>query len=151
MNNKYFRGSAYPSVQRGFGLGGCLGRNQKGSGLGIRYINQTGNGMGKMWSKFVNWIAPYISRVKDYAMPLIKSGSKVVGKEVISAASDIANAVLDGKNLKETTNDRISTGLDNLIGKPEMTGQGINTRKRRIFGSFNKTTKKPRTLDIFDN
>lgn len=154
MNNKYFKGAAF---QKGFGLGGCFGgvRNQKGSGLGkISSVGvQSGHGLGGMWGKFVDWVSPFISRLKDYAMPLIKSGSKVVGKEVINAAADIANSVLDGKELKESATNRISTSIDNLIGKQmPQAGEGINKNKRRIYGSFSKTkNKKARILDIFDH
>lgn len=142
MSNIYFRGARY---QRGYGLGRC----KYGSG------RQHGMGLGGAWSNFLRWITPIFSKVKNFAMPIIKSSSKEVGKEVVSAASDIANSVLDGKNLKETAAQRIETGVDNLIDKAskKMEGKGINKRPRKIFGSYNKikSNKKPRTLDIFDS
>lgn len=151
--NRFFRGALY---QRGYGIGGNFYKSRRGYGIGHYGSYQKGTGLGRMWGSFIKWISPLVSKVKDYAMPILKTGSKVVGKEVINAASDIANAVLEGKNLKDTASERISQGIDNLMSdKKQMSGEGlptINKKRKRIFGSLVSRSKKrkPRVLDIFD-
>lgn len=147
-------------------------RFQKGYGLGGRRINQKGGfGLGGLFSKFKSLITPFLTKAKNYALPLLKTGAKTVGKELVKATSSIANDILDGRNINESTKDRVSTSLDDLskrgkeqlrnsindlstIAKDQFSGQGLkksNINKRKLLKknvTFKKRKNK-RTLDIF--
>lgn len=149
MSNRFFRGARF---QRGYGLGCCSVNHYKGNAIGTFSSRQRGHGLGGMWTNFMRWFSPIFSKVKNFALPILKAGGKEIGKEAVSAASDIANAVLEGKDAKESATQRIESGVDSLIDRAsrKMEGHGINRRKRKIFGSLEKKKAKKRTRDIFD-
>lgn len=149
-------------------------RDQKGYGLGCRRINQKGGfGLGGLFSKFKNFISPFLTKAKAYALPLLKTGANTVGKELVKATSSIANDILDGKNVKASAQDHYTASLNDLtkkgkeqlttslndlsvIAKDHLSGQGlkkININKRKHLKkhiTFKKSKKTKRVLDIFD-
>lgn len=145
--NRFFKGVEY---QRGFGC------NKHTS-----YLQEGGWGLGSIASKFFNFISPYISKVKDYALPALKSGAKEVGQELVKSASDIAKDVIRGRNVKESVQDRVSTDKlkeialnrgDQLIDNVASAIQGGDGYKRKKDKRFSLPFKKrPKYLDIFSN
>lgn len=128
----YFRGKDY---QRGFGIGSYKNN--------LNY--QNGSGIGGYFKKLFALLKPIFNSVKDKAVPLLKSGAQAVGHEIIKSASDIAKDVLEGKNLKDSSKERLTNSIDNLAEKSKsFVGSGY---KRKF-----KTRKinKKRKLDIFD-
>ena len=98
--NKFYQGSSF---QRGFGLGGVYrgATYQRVYGLGCVYRGapyQKGYGLGGVWRKFYSLIAPLLGKVKNIALPLLKSGAQNVGKEMLRSVTEIANDRIDGNN-----------------------------------------------------
>lgn len=122
---------------------------QKGYGFGKIPHVQVGHGFGGLFSKFFDFVKPYLKKAKDFAIPLLKSGAETVGKEVVKTAAEIAKDVLDGKNLKESAKQHFTSSVDNLASKAEqvMSGKGY---KRRYIHKKLPSKKKKRELDIFD-
>ena len=77
-------------------------------------IYQKGYGLGGTFKRFFKWIVPIFKR---HALPVVQSGLKSVGKEVISSASKIANDVVEGKNFRDSTNENVETSINNLKTK----------------------------------
>ena len=95
------------------------------------------------------------------AMPLIKKGSKALGKQVLSTGLDIANDLLSGENFRTSTQRRLKEAGRNLtnqaatsISKPpgEPERRGIKRRASTLAVIHKKAkvqrTSKPRR-DIF--
>ena len=68
---------------------------------------QRGYGFGDIFKKFFSFIMPLI---RKNATPVLKN----LGRHVIKTASNIANDVIDGKNLSERSNYHINDSLNNL-------------------------------------
>lgn len=63
---------------------------------------QSGHGLGGLFNTLRNsfsWLLPIL---RTHAVPALKSGAEVVGRELIKTATNIANHKLSGKNLKES-------------------------------------------------
>ena len=65
-------------------------------------------------------------------MPVIKEGFKEVGKTAIKTAADIARDSISGRDIKESTHDRLNLAIDNLKDQIEkkIEGRGIKRKKR---------------------
>lgn len=136
--------------QKGFGLGGVFRGSsyQKGYGLGGMFRkNQKGHGLGGIMSKFFNWISPYFAKAKENLMPILKSSAKNIGHEVLNSATNIAKDLIDGRNVKESSDKHINEAIDKLT-KPQAGSGTIN--KRRVSKNLATRKKKKRILDIFD-
>lgn len=123
---------------------------QRGYGLGKRPHMQVGYGIGGLFSKFFDFVKPYLVKAKNYAIPLLKSGAETVGKEVVKSAAEIAKDVLDGKNVKESAQHHLNASVDNLVSKAEQKMKGNGYKRRHISRKFLPKKKKHRNLDIFD-
>ena len=120
---------------------------QKGYGLGI---NQRGGfGFGRLFKNFLGFIKPYLTKAKEYAIPILKSGAEAVGKEVVKSSADIARDLLDGKKFQDSAKERIGSSIDNLaqMADEKLSGKGYKRKRKRV----EKTKKsKKRKIDIFD-
>jgi hypothetical protein len=129
--------------------------------VGNKY--QKGYGLGGTFKRFFKWIVPIFKR---HALPVVHTGLKTVGREVLSSAANIANDVVLGKNLKESANKNITQSINNLkeTFEKKLEGQGYKKKTVRKFrpnssikGNTNrqkyvilKKQKKEKNLDIFD-
>ena len=137
--------------QKGYGLGGVFRGSsyQKGSGLGGIFRGapyQKGYGLGDVMVKFINWMKPFFSKAKENLMPVLKASAKNIGQEVINSASNIAKDLIDGKNLKESSEKNINETIDKLT----KTQAGSGTINKRRLERKNNIRRKKRILDIFD-
>jgi hypothetical protein len=126
---------------------------------GVKY--QTGYGLGSMFKSFYRWILPML---KTHVLPVLKSGYRTMGTEVIKTAANIANDALDGKNLKSASEKRVSEAFENLSkkakhalvnnvekgGEKTQTGEGYKNSKKKLISSFQKNKKRKKNIDIFD-
>lgn len=121
---------------------------------GLKY--QKGYGLGGVFKRLFKWIMPII---KEKAVPVLQT----LGKSVIKGTSNIARDALDGKNIKQSANDRFEETLKELSDKAGvMQGNGIigsnvNTpikRKKntlmKIIRNKKKKKNSKRKRDIFD-
>ena len=78
--------------------------NQVGHGYfnGARY--QQGYGLGNIFSSIAKTV-----------LPLVKSGSKAIGKQVLRSRVGFASDVLSGKNAKQSAIDRAKAAGSNLL------------------------------------
>lgn len=140
------------SFQKGFGLE-YLGRSfQKGYGLEYRSRSlQKGYGLGGMFKRFFRWIVPL---VKKHAVPVLEKGASAVSDEVFSSASNLAQDLIKGKNLKTAASERFNETVEKLKTQAESTleGRGIKrSKKPKSYIILKKAkNKKSRNLDIFD-
>jgi hypothetical protein len=137
--NRFFRGSDI----------------QKGYGLGRRNPHQVGYGIGGLFSKFMNFMRPYLSRAKNFALPILKSGAESVGKEVVKTAAEIAKDLIDGKKFSESAEKHINSSVDSLGEKIEKTMVGKGYKRKQKSEKISKKVKsnlkkQKRVLDIFD-
>ena len=118
---------------------------QKGYGLGI---NQRGGfGFGRLFKNFLGFISPYLSKAKQFAIPILKSGAEAVGKEVVKSSAEIAKDLLEGRNFKESAKSRITNSIDNLaqMADDKLSGKGYKRKRKR-----DPKKSKKRKLDFFD-
>lgn len=86
--NNIFRG---PQIQKGYG--------------------QRGAGLGGLFKKFMKWIVPLANK---HVLPVLETGAKNVGKQIVNSVSDFAKDTLEGKNIKESASKRYNEAVDNL-------------------------------------
>ena len=109
--------------------------NQVGHGLpyfnGARY--QQGYGSGNIFGSIVKTV-----------LPLVKSGSKAIGKQVFCSGVGFASDVLSGKNAKQSAIDRVKAAGSNLLKAA--------ARKRKSRPQKTRVEKRRRKKhhDIFD-
>ena len=132
--NRFFRGQ---ELQKGYGLGR---RTQIG-----------GFSLGGLFKRFFSYLTPYLHKAKKVALPIIQSGAKSVGQEVVKTAAEIAKDVIDGKEFTPSAKEHISKGIGNLASQAQasMRGEGYKYKRKKTQNNKNPK-KKYRTLDIFD-
>ena len=83
------------------------------------------------------------------AIPLIKEGGKYLGKKALQTGINVAQDVLDGKNVKRATSSNLKEMARNVQSD---FGKGKNKRRRpnRKRTSIPKA-KRRKTSDIFDH
>lgn len=95
---------------------------QSGSGMpvfqGAR--TQRGHGLGSILSGFFR-----------SAWPLIQTGAKAFGKQVLRTGLQIANDVSEGRNFKESSRRRIPEGIKAFASSNDFNAQSGSGRKRR--------------------
>jgi hypothetical protein len=104
---------------------------------GVRY--QRGQGLGGVFRKLFRWIAPII---KQHGAPILKS----VGESGIQGLTNFAKDALEGKDIKQSAQDRFTETIDDLKKKATMKGNGI--KRKKLIRKLKKIRK--RKLDIFD-
>lgn len=115
--------------QRGYGK---FTKQNKNYYIYIRRRRQRGHGIGSIFRNIFKMIKPVLKtsikaakplakKALKYAKPLVKKAAKYGVKHGMSTITDIANDVIDGKNLKhafkEQTNKTFKKGENDLIKK----------------------------------
>lgn len=124
------------------------------------YVNQAGNGIpyyqGQPFQKGYG-IGGWFKRLFRTALPFITKGAKSVGKEVLRTGTQIANDLLDGRNIKESAELRARETGRKLAKKAvktadDMLGQGKKYKRKRKSGKRSITfkAKKVKRRDIFN-
>ncbi|GFU57452.1 uncharacterized protein F54H12.2 [Trichonephila clavipes] len=125
------------------------------------FVNQAGNGLsyyqGQSFQKGYG-IGGWFKRLFRSALPFLSRGAKSVGKEVLRTGAQIANDLLEGRNLQESAEERAKeTGrilakkaikkADDMLGK----GKAYKKKKKKLpkYLIQSKVRKKKRR-DIFD-
>ena len=114
------------------------------------YLNQVGNGgpffSGPRYQKGYG-LGNIFSSIAKTVLPLVKSGAKAIGKEVLRSGAGFASDLLAGKNAKQAAVNRVKAVGTNLLQAA--------TRKRKVPTTRNKIParvqkkKRRRTRDIF--
>lgn len=118
------------------------------------YENQVGNGLAVFKGATVqrgHGIGGFFSNLFKGAMPLLKSGLKTVGKELLSAGADIARDALQGEDVGAAAKRRMLVSGDNLLAKfsDKMKGNGFRPiiQRQRVAGNRRAEAKKRRKGD----
>src|SRR5687768_2874062 len=106
-------------------------------------INQDGHGLGSI-----------LSSIARSAIPLVKSGARFIGRQVLNRACDVGRDVIDGQNVGASVRKRV-------FGEPQE-GSSVKRRRRvkgkrskkkksvvRRKGGVKKKTSKKHLKDIF--
>ena len=116
--------------------------NQVGSGYFSGPRTQTGFGLANIFSSIAKTV-----------VPLLKSGAKAVGKQVLRGGVDFANDVFSGKNVKQAAIDRASAAGQQLVkqAQSKMSSGTLFSRpaKKRKKPSRLQKRKHKRKRDIF--
>lgn len=83
---------------------------------------QRGYGLGGIFRRFFTWVLPIL---RDHGMPIVKS----VGKELISNAANIATEAIDGRDIKNSVEEKIKEGLEKLKNQK---GSGVKRKHKHI-------------------
>jgi hypothetical protein len=114
---------------------------------------QKGYGIGGYFQKFFRWIVPLI---KAKAIPVLTSASKTVGTELLKSGTNIANDLLQGKDVKKSFEENYDSTVETLKNAVEkkLKGEGINKRRKSVkkpkYVILKKNNQKKAKLDIFD-
>lgn len=117
--------------------------NQVGQGVPVFEGEpfQRGFGLGGAFRKFFKWVMPIITK---HASPLVRT----VGQEMIKGASNIALDSIEGKNFKESANNRFNESLLN-IKKELQKGEGKRKKNLHEILFAKKRKNKKFKPDIF--
>lgn len=89
-------------------LGGSQGRVFRGA----QY--QTGNGLGGIFNTLKNTFSWLLPILKTHAVPALKTGAEIIGKELIKTASNVATDAIEGKQIKDSFQNRLKEGIYNI-------------------------------------
>jgi hypothetical protein len=85
---------------------------------------------------------------------VLNSGANAVAKEAVDSASKVAKDLLQGVNVKEALNNRLSKSVDNLREKVENRLEGNGIKRKNKYKNVIILKKRKRPLenkkDIFD-
>ncbi|GFV23961.1 uncharacterized protein F54H12.2 [Trichonephila clavipes] len=124
------------------------------------FVNQAGNGLsyyqGQSFQK-VYGIGGWFKRLFHSALPFLSRGAKSVGKVVLRTGAQIANDLLEGRNLQESAEERAKeTGrilakkaikkADDMLGK----GKAYKRKKKLPKYLIQSKVRKKKRRDIFD-
>jgi hypothetical protein len=114
------------------------------------YLNQSGNGMSVFQGARMqrgHGLGSFLSGLFRNAWPLIRNGAKAFGKQFLRTGLQIANDVVEGQELKESSKRRIPEGIKAFASSSDFTNQSGSGRKRRK-RSLKRITKRIKR-DIF--
>ena len=111
------------------------------------YVNQAGGDMpafvGARYQKG-HGLGNILRTLTRFALPMIKKGVKVIGKQALKTGLDVAGDMMAGEPVKKAAKHRISQGLKNLINQQ---GKGGPPGQRLKKGYKRKTpSSKPISL-----
>ena len=109
--------------------------DQSGSGVPVFY-----GALGHRGHKLRSMISGFFRR----AFPFIFSGAKALGKQALKSGVNIANDVIDGKLLKESTGSHLPDGIKSFVSL-NFGPSGSGKRRKRI----SKRKTKRRKKDLF--
>lgn len=82
-------------------------------------VYQRGYGLGNVFQRFFSWALPLL---KQHALPI----AKVLGKEVINNVASVANDAIDGRDIKESVNEKLKNTLEKL-----QKGKGVKRKSNK--------------------
>ena len=95
---------------------------QKGGNLpafhGVQ--SQRGYGLGGKFRGLFRW-----------AMPLLRQGAKVLGKKALQTGVNVAQDVIEGKDIKAAVSKRVEQALGDITSPQEQSGSGRKAIKRK--------------------
>ena len=104
------------------------------------YVNQIGSGIPvyQPYSQYGAGLGNLLGSLFRRAIPLLRKGASVIGKQALSTGGDILEDVLDGKSVKNAARKRLKEGGENLaktaargIKRHGQSGSGRGSTKRR--------------------
>ena len=107
------------------------------------YLSQVGHGMPYFSSARIQQgygLGNLFSSIAKSVLPLVKSGAKAVGKQVLQSGVDFASDVLNGKNAKQAAIDRAKSAGSNLLRAAKRKAKPKKVQKK----------KRKKHHDIFD-
>jgi hypothetical protein len=116
------------------------------------YLQQSGNGMPVFQGARMqrgHGLGSILSGFFRSAWPLIQTGAKAFGKQILRTGLQIANDVSDGNNFKDSSLRRIPEGIKAFTSSDSFKTQSGSGRRRRK-RSLKRAHKKIKT-DIFGN
>jgi hypothetical protein len=113
--------------------------SQSGNGIPIfqGYRGQKGHGLGSILSGFFR-----------SAMPLLKRGLSIFGKEALRTGARIANDVADGQSFKDSAKRRVTERINEFA--PGLISQSGSGRRRRKVSVKRRRTRKRKHSDVFN-
>ena len=124
------------------------------------YVTQVGKGMpyysGRQFQRGHGLSGGLFSSIGSAVLPMIKSGIKTVGKEVLRSGAKLASDALQGKNLKKGAIHRAKQSGVNLLKRiavpppPREPVQPPLKRRRKRHSAIKRSKKSStRSKDIF--
>ncbi len=107
------------------------------------YINQAGYGLNPVFAgsrmQRGHGLGSIFSGLFKAATPLLKRGAKALGKQALSTGMELANDLLEGKNLKTAAKSRLKSAgskmmkeaVESVRSRPP--GKRVKRNKRDIF------------------
>lgn len=121
------------------------------------YTLQSGDGISVFKGATVQrgrGIGSFFSRMLRGAMPLLKTGAKTVGKQLITSSANMAKDLLNGSDLKSSAVKNFSeggsellSGLANVFQKPKPTNKKRKKAHHKNSARNSSNTNKRRRLD----
>lgn len=114
------------------------------------YLKQTGHGMpafaGARYQKG-HGLGNMLRTLSRIAMPLLKKGASLVGKQAIKTGMNIAQDAMQGRNIKAAAKKRLSQGLTELVMQQRGRGgpPGQRIAKKKVTTKIGYKRKKPST------
>jgi hypothetical protein len=114
------------------------------------YVQQSGNGMPVFQGARMqrgHGVGSFLSGLFRSAWPLIQTGAKAIGKQVLRTGLQIANDVADGGQLIDSAKRRVPEGIKAFTSSKDDNVQsgGGRKRRKRTLKRINKRIKE----DIF--
>ena len=110
------------------------------------YSQQVGNGLSVFKGTTIQrgrGIGSFFSRMMRGAMPLLKSGAKAVGKQIVESGANIAKDLIEGKNLKASAIKNLSAGGSKLMsGLTNVFDERKSSNRKRKINKAKKSAKK---------
>jgi hypothetical protein len=113
------------------------------------YDDQVGHGMGVFEGDTIQTgrgIGSVVRSLFKTTLPLIKSGAKAAGRELLKTGATIASEALQGRNFKESATDNFKEAGSNLLSSLASSLDNLSPTKRR---RTNPTKRKGSKRDIF--
>lgn len=117
------------------------------------YLNQAGTGFGSVYAGNVyqrgHGIGSFLGGLFRCVFPLIKTGTKTIGSELLKTGANIVSDIARNENIDMSIKRRGKETIDNLgrMAGEKMFGRGYNanaTRKRKQSQSSARGGKKPK-------
>jgi hypothetical protein len=117
------------------------------------YINQSGSGMpvfeGSRGQRG-HGLGSILSGLFRNAMPILKRGLAIFGKQALRTGLEVANDVAGGQTLRDSTTRRIPSAIKQ--GFDAFSSQsGSGKRRKKTSKKTNRSKRIKRPLDIFGN
>ena len=110
------------------------------------YLSQVGHGMPYFSGARIQQgygLGNLFSSIAKSVLPLVKSGAKAVGKQVLQSGVDFASDVLNGKNAKQAAIDRAKSASSNLLQAAKRKAKPKKKYKRKSARNTTTFSIKP--------